>query len=1685
MNNDFLMDLVGCLHQSRSKKQINSDIREIEKVINTLRLTGVFAKGNTKKELNAYIAQLSNQLSTIKLKAQIDSKNLKSEVDKALNNVSFKDIDALDIDENKTKLKVKKVIADAKTYLEKNPIALSINVESKKSKLDNDLTSYLNKNTKISESSVLLQEADEVRNLINAINDKKSLREATDAFQLFKSEVAATGFASKSTADRIKGMLSNITKIGSVFGMVSLAINNFTKSISTLKEIDDILTEISKTSDLTAGQLEKLGDTAFKAASKYGKSASDYLLGIQEMSRSGFYGEKGSAMAEQSLLAQAAGDMTADVANKYILATNAAYKYNGEAEKLNAVLDGQNSITNRNSVGLEDMAVAMSEAGTVASSYRVSIEDLSAMIGTMEAVTKAGGSEVGNSLKSILINLQNVTSDKIVSTLNQANASMTEFVDGTERLRNPIEILRDLSATFNQLDENDTLRAEILTNIGGKHQAAKLAALLQNMEMFDKMLVDYSEGSGSAMEEAMKSANNWSGKLNQLQNSWDSLVNSMANKNAVLGGISFFDRLIQGAEGLLDTIGEIPMALTTINTALVATNKNYGITQIWDKENKRVDVEGNIFGIDISNIKAQTKHFSEAKEAISIWNNKLKNGKADLETFNYTIVQSNAQFKAYLETTSKDAPASLSGYKKYLESTGQATDALRLKTILLNSAITMGIGIAIQLAVTAIDDYIHRLDNAKEALSTTQSELSSVGKEIEDTTEQIKELEALDPSSLSITDKEDLQRLKDQNEELRIRQQYLEQQEKYDLRKVADLTKEKYNQKYGNTDNDTIDQYRALYGEKQMQPASFYLRGASAAYNTPYAPAELKGVTRESEALANLIAQYEYYSGAKKNAVQNKNAEEIEKYNGKLEELAQKLRDDRAELQGFSDDLSATGEASPELDDIASKLKLIDDLLLSPGQNLVNLINSESMSETKQRLIDLADAGKLTQDALSANFSEVDEYLKQNGLTLEDLISVVRTYKEELSDIPDTAESFSFPAYEEQINDIQSSLSTLRSALDAFNMGTLDESTVLDLMQEFPELTPYIDLAAEGFGNLSEGLSVLLAQQPASLIQSLQELKDSLNTDAEREQVDLLINSLQSLSSYGDSGIEAYATTIGSTWNDTANVIEGVTSQFENLAKVQEAVADGLTMSMDAAAELAAMYPEILTNAEYAGNGQITLNEEVVKSILAGDKSFVDAQITKLEADKATLEAKKSYAEAQLEMIRQVAEGEGNITKEVAQYRLDIANALLQALIEAGMEEDRAYAAVAANMAGNMDEYNRIVGEVAKDTSVNMDRAAVSMANSININAINAQKSFESMQKKVWDLADSIKSAANGDRAGNSGIYGGGGSTSGKGIVTDIHSGDFGTTLTEYTPKSIDFDEFESQLQIDISAYQKAISNIDAQIEILKNLQATFDKTSSSANGGIGGHDYRDKIKDLEKEKDKINSVLDDAKSGSSTKEKKDEYKELFDFFERRIKNLNAALSLLKTNLDNVTGSFAKNKLIDAEIGISEEKFKNYSDALNMYTQKANEALSKLPTDIAEKIKDGAVDLTTFIGDGNKDVVEAIKDYEQWADKVADCKQELAELKTAIRQLELEKFNNIVEDFTNQFDLREDGKDLVSKQMALLKEAGELIGESFFNTQIDQSKKQLELLEAEKARLVEQMESALASGRVDRCPLPQ
>ena len=443
----------------------------------------------------------------------------------------------------------------------------------KQIKLSNRIESWLNKNT------AATKEAKNVLGMYLATLKSKSIsptqyNEIANAFEHINTQMRIQGKLGKGFFDSLKSNISKIKDLGIASNAAFTAYNKTKESLNELKEIDSILTEISKTSDLSAEKLKQLGNDSFEAASKYGRKASDYLTSVQEMNRSGFYNEQGNAMAEQSLLAQSAGDMTEEIADKWILATNAAYQYEGEAKKINAVLDGANNITNRNSVNMTDMAEAMSTVGTSASQAGVQVNELTAIVGTAVATTKKDGNEVGTALKALFTNLQNTSSSKITNTLDSANASMTTMKNGIEQMRTPIEILKDLSKTYNSLDEKDPLRSEITRNLGGKNHANILAAILANYSQYEKMLTDYSEGSGSAMEEAQKSADNWEGSLNRLSNTWTDMVGNIADSSSITAGINFFNDALRACEQLVDTIGLIPVAISAIYTVTKAKDKN-------------------------------------------------------------------------------------------------------------------------------------------------------------------------------------------------------------------------------------------------------------------------------------------------------------------------------------------------------------------------------------------------------------------------------------------------------------------------------------------------------------------------------------------------------------------------------------------------------------------------------------------------------------------------------------------------------------------------------------------------------------------------------------------------------------------------------------------------------------------------------------------------------------------------------------------------------------------------------------------------------------------------------------------------------------------------------------------------------------------------------------------------------
>lgn len=418
----------------------------------------------------------------------------------------------------------------------------------------NKTLTWLKNNSKAAKDygEALTTLAEKQKNATNA----DELKEYTKQVNKIKTEAAAAGKTGNSAWSEFKRAGSQIFQFATIYGGWQMVGNAIRDSVSELKEMDSILTEISKVSDMSQSQLNQLGKDAFDYASKYGKNVNDYLQGVTEMNRSGFYGQQGVDLANVSVLAQAAGDMTAEVANSYLLATNAAYDYAGSAEKLNAVLDGQNMITNRNSVNMTDMAEATSKAASMAAQTGVQVDELSALIGTAVARTKQSGDTIGTALKSLLVNLQDTSNKKIVSTFEELGISQTKLVNGSKQLKTPIELLKELSKAYNSLPEGSTQKADVLRNIGNKRQANVLAAILGGMGNgeYDKMLQDYSQGGGSAAKEAEKSANNLEGSLNRLHNSWTKFISNFANTSQMTGAVNGINSLVNALDSLISTL---------------------------------------------------------------------------------------------------------------------------------------------------------------------------------------------------------------------------------------------------------------------------------------------------------------------------------------------------------------------------------------------------------------------------------------------------------------------------------------------------------------------------------------------------------------------------------------------------------------------------------------------------------------------------------------------------------------------------------------------------------------------------------------------------------------------------------------------------------------------------------------------------------------------------------------------------------------------------------------------------------------------------------------------------------------------------------------------------------------------------------------------------------------------------
>lgn len=388
---------------------------------------------------------------------------------------------------------------------------------------------------------------------------------------------------SNSLKNQFKKAGESFSQLFTVSSILSAGIDKTKETLSELKEVDTLLTQIGKSNNsLSKSDLSQIESNSFEVASDYGKKAADYISNVQVMSQAGY--ENVESMATLSTAIQSTGDLTSELANKYIIATDKAYQLEGSVNTLSKVLDGSNNITNNNAITMTELAEGMSIVGSQAANSGIAIEETTAALATMTASTQQSGSDMATAFKGILLNLQQVTdADEGIDSVSlrnyeQActalNVSLKETKNGVTSLRQPMDILSDLSAAYSNLSSSDEKKSNLLSSLGGQDQAIALDALLSNWNMYEKMLQEYNNGSGSMQREAEKTTSSIEGSLNRLSNTWTSTVSNVANSDAIVTGINTLN-------GLLSVVNNITGALGSwgslgLGAGLFASIKNVG-----------------------------------------------------------------------------------------------------------------------------------------------------------------------------------------------------------------------------------------------------------------------------------------------------------------------------------------------------------------------------------------------------------------------------------------------------------------------------------------------------------------------------------------------------------------------------------------------------------------------------------------------------------------------------------------------------------------------------------------------------------------------------------------------------------------------------------------------------------------------------------------------------------------------------------------------------------------------------------------------------------------------------------------------------------------------------------------------------------------------------------------------------
>lgn len=387
-----------------------------------------------------------------------------------------------------------------------------------------------------------------------------------------KTETDSLNTTSKQTDKIWSSLTQRFTAANLISTAITFAISKLRQAIrqavDEMKEMDKELTTIKMVSGASDSYINQLTNQAFAGARANGRTVTDYLSAAEIFTRAG-YRENIDQLSQLSLMTQNIGGVEEEVASKFLLAADAAWKLGGSYDALLGVLDGVSSVADQNATDLGKIAEGITVAGSAFANAGESAATFTAMLGTTTASTQRSGSEMARGLRTILFRVRQVKAEfddgEIVDAKSISNAAKAledvgiSVRDETGDMKSMSRIMTELSAKWGMLTKAQ--QSYLQNYLAGNRNGNVLFALMDNWGQYEKMLQQYEDSAGTALEKNAIYTDSWAAATENLKTSWTELISTLTDNG------SLFTDLIKAGTFLVQGFNELAKNNTNTKAA--------------------------------------------------------------------------------------------------------------------------------------------------------------------------------------------------------------------------------------------------------------------------------------------------------------------------------------------------------------------------------------------------------------------------------------------------------------------------------------------------------------------------------------------------------------------------------------------------------------------------------------------------------------------------------------------------------------------------------------------------------------------------------------------------------------------------------------------------------------------------------------------------------------------------------------------------------------------------------------------------------------------------------------------------------------------------------------------------------------------------------------------------------------